>query len=105
MILGFPTNQFGNQEPKSNDEIQQFIKNKGVTFPVFGKIDVNGKNQSPLYDFLKNKKGGFFRKDISWNFTKFLCVDGIPINRFGPQENPKSFEKEIIKYLNRNDDL
>ena len=105
VILGFPSNQFGNQEPKSNEEIQEFIRKKNVTFPVFGKIDVNGSKEDPLYTFIKNKKRGTFGKDIPWNFTKFLCVDGIPVERFGPQENPISFESNILKYLNRDDVL
>lgn len=97
MILGFPCNQFGNQEPKSNKEIQEFVKNKKITFPVFSKIEVNGKNEEPLYTYLKENKSSFlFGKDIKWNFTKFLCKDGIPIERFGPQENPLSFENKII---------
>ena len=104
MVIGFPSNQFGNQEPKSNEEIQKFISNKNVTFPVFGKIDVNGKHEDPVYSFLKKNKSGFIGKNITWNFTKFLCVDGIPVDRFGPQENPLSFENKIINYLNRNDD-
>lgn len=104
MVIGFPSNQFGNQEPKSNEEIQKFISNKNVTFPVFRKIDVNGKDEDPVYSFLKKNKTGFIGKNITWNFTKFLCVDGIPVDRFGPRENPLSFETKIINYLNRNDD-
>jgi len=95
MILGFPCNQFGNQEPKTNKEIQEFVKNKNVTFPVFSKIDVNGNNEDPLYTYLKKNKSSFFGRDIKWNFTKFLCVDGIPVERFGPQRNPLSFEDKI----------
>ena len=105
MILGFPSNQFGNQEPKSNEEIQKFIQNKNVSFPVFGKINVHGNSADPLYNFLKNKKSGFIGKDITWNFTKFLCFNGLPVDRFGPRENPKSFENKIKSYLNRDDDI
>ena len=105
IILGFPSNQFANQEPKSNQEIQKFIKNKNVTFPVFAKIDVNGNKEDPLYKFLKNKKSSLLGKTIKWNFTKFLCVDGIPLNRYEPTENPKSFENKIVEYLNQNDDI
>ena len=100
MILGFPCNQFGGQEPKSNSEIQNYLLKKNVTFPVFSKIDVNGTNEEPLYSFLKNKQKGFFSKDITWNFTKFLCINGIPVKRYGPQQNPLSFEKDIKNYLN-----
>ncbi len=96
-ILAFPSGQFGDQEYKSSKEIKEFIKNKNVTFPVFGKIDVNGKNEHPIYTYLKSKKGGIIGKDISWNYTKFLCVNGIPVKRYGPQSNPLSFEKEIKK--------
>ena len=96
-ILAFPSDQFGDQEYKSSKEIKEFIKNKNVTFPVFGKIDVNGKNEHPIYTYLKSKKGGIIGKDISWNYTKFLCVNGIPVKRYGPQSNPLSFEKEIKK--------
>ena len=100
MILGFPCNQFGNQERDSNQEIQKFLKDKGITFPVFGKIDVNGKNQDPLYKYLKSqKKDFFFGEDIKWNFTKFLCDKGVPIKRYGPQVNPYSFEDDIKKLL------
>lgn len=98
-MLAFPSDQFGDQEYKSNDEIKEFIKNKNVTFPVFGKIDVNGKNEHPLYTFLKNKKPGAISKDIPWNYTKFLCDKGLPVKRFGPQSNPLSFEKEIKKLM------
>jgi len=105
MILGFPSNQFGNQEPKSNEEIQEFVKNKNVTFPIFGKIDVNGKNEDPLYTFMKDKKRGVISKSIAWNFTKFLCINGIPKERYGPKENPKSFENKISDYLNINDNI
>ena len=68
-------------------------------------ILLNGKNEDPLYTFIKDKKRGVISKNITWNFTKFLCVDGIPVDRFGPRENPKSFENKIIDYLNRDDDL
>lgn len=95
MIFGFPCNQFGRQEPKSNKEIQEFIAKKNVKFPVFAKLDVNGNNEDPLFTYLKQKKGG----GITWNFTKFLCVDGIPVKRYGPRQNPLSFEDDIKKCL------
>jgi glutathione peroxidase len=101
MIIGFPCNQFGNQERDNNQKIQQFLKKKGVTFPVFGKINVNGKDQDPLYKYLKNqKKDIFFGEDIKWNFTKFLCYNGVPVKRYGPQINPYSFEEDIKNLLN-----
>ena len=99
MILGFPCNQFGNQERDSNEKIQDFVKKKEIKFPVFSKIDVNGKNQIPLYRYLKSQKKDFFSEDIKWNFTKFLCVNGIPIKRYGPQINPLSIENDIIQIL------
>tara|TARA_X000000950_G_scaffold284464_1_gene387657 strand:- start:1323 stop:1658 length:336 start_codon:yes stop_codon:yes gene_type:complete len=98
-ILAFPSDQFGDQEYKTNDEIKEFIRKKNITFPVFGKIDVNGKNEHPLYSFLKKKKPGIIGKDIPWNYTKFLCDKGVPVKRFGPQDSPLSFEKEIKKLL------
>jgi len=101
IVLGFPCNQFGNQERDSNKEIQQFLKKKGITFPVFGKIDVNGQNQDPLYKYLKNKKSDFLGKDIKWNFTKFMCHQGVPVKRYGPQTNPLSFEDDIKNFYKK----
>jgi glutathione peroxidase len=97
-ILGFPSNQFGGQEPGSDSEIATFCQsNYGVTFPMFAKVDVNGSNAHPLYRFLAKAKPGLFgTKRIKWNFTKFL-VDrqGHVIKRFAPQEKPESFDSEI----------
>jgi len=102
VILGFPCNQFGKQEPGTEAEIQSFCSiNFGVTFPLFAKVDVNGKNTHPLFDFLKKEtKGGILGKRIKWNFTKFI-VDrsGKPVGRFGPTTTPSQLEKEIQKYL------
>lgn len=104
-ILAFPCNQFGGQEPGSNSEIQAFAKGKGAKFPVFGKIDVNGPEQDPLYEFLKQEQsGGFFGQllgsDIKWNFAKFL-VDGSGsvVGRYGPTDSPLSIEGDIVKLL------
>ena len=86
-VLAFPCNQFGNQEPGSNEEIQEFCSiNFQTSFPVMGKIDVNGKNAEPLYDFLKSEKKGLLgSKAIKWNFTKFLVnKDGEVIKRYSP---------------------
>lgn len=102
MILGFPCNQFGGQEPGENDEIQSFCKlNFGVTFPVMAKIDVNGANTEPLYQFLKSSAPGVLGTEaIKWNFTKFLIGrDGSVIKRFAPNTEPKEMEKEIVKAL------
>lgn len=101
MILAFPCNQFGNQEKDNNKKIQEFIKEREIEFPVFSKIDVNGINEIPLYKYLKNQKSDFWNKEIKWNFTKFLCSDGIPVKRYGPQSNPLSFENDIKDLLNK----
>lgn len=103
MVLGFPCNQFGQQEKGSNDEIQQFCKlNYGVTFPVFAKIDVNGSNASPLYKFLKESARGVLgSKMIKWNFTKFLISkDGQVLKRYPPTTEPKQIEGDIRAALN-----
>lgn len=90
-ILGFPCNQFGGQEPGSEEEIKEFCDiNFKISFPMFAKIDVNGKNAHPLYQYLANKSPGLMgTKIIKWNFTKFL-VDhkGQPIKRFAPKDTP-----------------
>ena len=102
VILGFPSNQFGAQDPGSNDEIQQFCRmNYGVTFPVMGKVDVNGKQAAPVYDFLKTSAPGILGIEaIKWNFTKFL-VDkkGGVVERFAPQAEPASIAPAIEKLL------
>ena len=102
VILGFPCNQFNKQEPGTEAEIASFCKlNYGVTFPLFKKIDVNGKNTEPLYNFLKRQaKGIFGSKKIKWNFTKFLIDrNGKVIKRFSPYKSPLKFEAEILKFL------
>ena len=100
-ILDFPCNQFGHQAPGSEDEIHQFCEiNYKTTFRLFAKIDVNGKNESPLYTYLKGQKGGFLSKRIKWNFTKFL-VDktGKVVERFAPTATPESIEDKITSNL------
>lgn len=96
-ILAFPCNQFRNQEPKSNQEIKIFCEGSyKVTFDLFAKIDVNAKNQSPLYKFLKEQQGGFLSDDIKWNFTKFLVDrEGDVIKRYAPMTNPLKIAKDI----------
>jgi len=104
VILGIPCNQFGFQESGTNEEIAEFcILNYGVSFPMFSKIKVNGKNADLLYKFLKKQKSGLFgTKNIKWNFTKFLVnKEGQVIKRFGPSTSPLSFEKEIQKRCER----
>lgn len=101
-ILGFPCNQFGGQEPGSDTEIQQFCElNFGVSFPLMSKIDVNGKNSDPLFQFLKEKAPGVLGTEmIKWNFTKFLIdKTGEKITRFAPNTTPEELETEILKLL------
>lgn len=101
IILGFPSNQFGQQDPGNNEEIRDFCQiNYGVTFPIMEKIDVNGDNQEPLYTFLKSQQKGMLKEDIKWNFTKFLLDrDGNVVDRFAPQTEPESIAKDIEKLL------
>lgn len=100
-ILAFPCNQFLRQEQGSNDEIQQFCKlNYRVTFPVFSKIKVNGKNADPLYNYLKDEKSSRLGKKIKWNFTKFLInKDGIPVKRYESAAKPEEIEPDINELL------
>jgi glutathione peroxidase len=102
VILGFPCNQFMNQEPSSEEEIQSFCSlNYGVTFPMFAKIDVNGENAHPLYTYLKEAQKGLLGSEaIKWNFTKFLVdKNGVVVNRFAPSTKPESLEVDILLYL------
>ncbi|ODG93802.1 MULTISPECIES: glutathione peroxidase [Bacillaceae] len=102
VILGFPCNQFMNQEPGSNEEIQSFCElNFGVTFPVFGKIDVNGEKADPLFKYLSSEAPGIMGlKSIKWNFTKFIInKNGEVIERFAPQTNPQEMRSTIEKLL------
>ena len=104
MILGFPSNQFSNQEPGSNKEIQEFCRlTYGVEFDMFAKIDVNGKNEIPLYTHLKKEAPGILGSEsIKWNFTKFLVSkDGEVVSRFGSTTKPKDIEDDIKKLLNK----
>ncbi|MFK8010817.1 MAG: glutathione peroxidase [Marinicellaceae bacterium] len=100
-ILGFPCNQFAGQDPGSNDEIADFcLKNYGVDFTMFDKVDVNGKEAHPIFNYLKDELGGTLGKKIKWNFTKFLIgKDGQPIKRFAPTKKPKDIEKHIQNAL------
>ena len=98
VVLGFPCNQFGAQDAGSNDEIASFCQlNFGVSFPMMAKIDVNGANATPLFNWLCAEAPGLLgSKAIKWNFTKFLVgKDGQVIKRFGPQDTPASLEKDI----------
>jgi glutathione peroxidase len=101
VVLGFPCDQFGHQEPGTEDEIAAFCESSfGVTFPMFAKIDVNGDDTHPLYQWLKSKQSGVLGKDIRWNFTKFLIGrDGRVDKRFGPTKDPESMHPRIEKAL------
>jgi glutathione peroxidase len=101
-VLGFPCNQFGAQEPGNADEIAEFCKvNFGVTFPLMKKVDVNGPDASPLYDWMKSEKKGLMGStSVKWNFTKFLINrEGKVVKRYGPQDAPAGIAKDIAKLL------
>ena len=101
-VLGFPCNQFGHQEPGNADEIQEFCKlNFGVTFPLMQKVDVNGPDASPLFDWMKSEKRGVLGTTaIKWNFTKFLIDrEGNVVKRYGSTDTPASIAKDIEKLL------
>ena len=98
VVLGFPCNQFGHQDPGSNDEIASFCQvNYGVSFPMMSKIDVNGAAAHPLYRWLTAEAPGLLgSKAIKWNFTKFLVgKDGRVLKRYAPQEAPEKLAKDI----------
>jgi glutathione peroxidase len=101
-VLGFPCNQFGKQDPGSNDEINQFCElNYGVTFTMFQKIDVNGDNTHPLFKFLKKQAPGVLGTEaIKWNFTKFLVdQNGKVLERYAPTDTPEKIEKDVARLL------
>lgn len=101
-VLAFPCNQFAGQEPQDNAEIISFCQlNYQVTFPVFAKIEVNGKNTDPLFAYLKTQSKGFLgTKTIKWNFTKFLInQQGEVVKRYAPTTTPSSIAQDIEKYL------
>ena len=101
-IMGFPCNQFGQQDPGSNDEIQEFCQiNYGVTFPMHAKIDVNGSGTHPLFQYLKSEAPGVLgSQKIKWNFTNFLVgKGGGVIDRFAPATKPEKLEEAIEKAL------
>ena len=96
-VIGFPCNQFMGQEPGTDEEIQTFCKTKyDVNFPVMKKIEVNGSDTHPLYEYLKSEKTGILTEAIKWNFTKFLVDrDGNVIKRYSPQTEPSEIEEEL----------
>ncbi len=101
VILGFPCNQFGQQDPGSNSEIQEFCQlNYGVSFPMFAKIEVNGDGADPLFKHLKQAAPGMLGEKIKWNFTKFLVdTEGKVVKRYAPITKPESIEKDIMNLL------
>ena len=102
VVLGFPCDQFGHQEPGDEAEIRNFCSlNYDVTFPMYSKVDVNGDKAHPLWKWLKEEKGGFLGIDsIKWNFSKFLVGrDGEVIKRYAPTDKPESIAKDIEKAL------
>lgn len=102
VVLGFPCNQFGKQEPGNAEEIKNFCSlNYEVSFPLFQKIDVNGNNAAPLYQFLKQEKKGLLGTEaIKWNFTKFLVNrDGQVVKRYAPTDKPEDIKKDLSKML------
>ncbi len=102
VILGFPCNQFGNQEPGDEESISEgCLINYGVTFPMFAKVDVNGENAHPIFEYLKKELGGFFGGKIKWNFTKFLLDgNGRPVKRFSPFTKPEEIDKYLANKMN-----
>jgi glutathione peroxidase-family protein len=104
VILGFPCNQFGSQEPGTDDDIQSFCQlNYGVTFPIMGKTDVNGDNADPLFKWLKNEKSGLLGlKMVKWNFEKFLIdKNGNVVQRWASTTKPESLQKTIQEELEK----
>lgn len=102
VILGFPCNQFGNQESGDEKSISEgCLINYGVSFPMFAKVNVNGESAHPIYKYLKKELNGTFGNNVKWNFTKFLIdTNGKPLKRFSPLTKPQKIEKHIISMLN-----
>lgn len=103
VILGFPCNQFGNQEPGDEKSISEgCVINYGVTFQMFSKVEVNGSNAHPIFKYLKQELGGWFGSNVKWNFTKFLIdANGRPIKRFAPITKPEKIGVYLEKILGR----
>lgn len=100
-VLGFPCDQFGHQEPGEDAEIAGFCeRNFGVTFPLFSKVDVNGDDAHPVFEWLKSEKGGLLGSRIKWNFTKYLVgKDGQVLGRYSPTTKPEKISSDIEKAL------
>ena len=101
VVLGFPCNQFGNQEPGNANEIEEFCQlNYGVSFPMFAKVDVNGNSAHPIFKYLKSELKGLLGGKIKWNFTKFVIdKTGKPVKRFAPITTPESMEDYIQEII------
>jgi glutathione peroxidase len=101
VILGFPCNQFGKQEPGDEASIANTcLRNYGVSFPMFAKVDVNGSGTHPIFSHLKSEKGGFLGSSIKWNFTKFMLnKEGKVVERFSPTTKPEEIEKYLLRIL------
>ena len=101
VVLGFPCDQFGHQEPGSESENEEFCQlNYGVTFPMFAKVDVNGERAHPLFQWLRSVKSGLFGNRIKWNFTKFLLDgEGKPVKRYGSTTKPEKLTADIEQLL------
>ncbi len=101
VVLGFPCDQFGNQEPGTESDIKDFCElNFGVSFPMFGKVEVNGDQAHPLYRWLREQKSGLLGGAIKWNFTKFLInKDGVVIDRYAPTTTPDKIAPDVEKAL------
>ena len=99
--MGFPCNQFGGQEPGTEQEIKEFVAKYNVTFDMFSKVNVNGGDAHPLFVFLKAKQKGFLVNAIKWNFTKFVVnAEGVPVARFAMTDDPvPKVEDSIKKYF------
>lgn len=97
VVLGFPCNQFGGQDPGSNEQIGEYCqRNYGVSFPMFAKVDVKGPEAHPIFRYLTRETKGFINRNIKWNFTKFLIArDGTVLNRYAPTTKPESIEQDI----------
>jgi glutathione peroxidase len=104
VVLGFPCDQFGRQEPGTNEEIQQFCsRTYDVTFPMFAKVEVNGAGAHPLFAWLKQQKKGLLGTEaIKWNFSKFLIDrEGAVVKRYGPNDTPQAIDKDLAEILEK----
>ena len=101
VVIGFPCDQFANQEPGDDAAIEEFCRiNFGVTFPLTTKVDVNGKDTHPVFAFLKERTGGLLGSSVKWNFTKFLVApDGTTVKRYSPKTEPAAMTKDIEALL------